>query len=414
MGSGVFISRFSKTAIRGLVVILSIALVALTSIGEADAKKAKKSGSATSNVPSVTRVDPMLGVPGDKLTVSGRNFVKGKNKMRVMLQRDGSKRRFTVLATAKSSKSLTFVVPNITPDLPTTMVPGTTGVTLVPLPTPYKIRLISKFGIGPQTKLGKSPTLGPAASGTADTSGAGDCDSDTVLNADDTDDDNDLLADTIELTIGTDTCLIDSDSDGPSDYYEYRVGYEFNGGPVLVYPARSPYPDPKTSDALKDYDGDGLQLFEEYDLWRMTGRMDRFYSDANQDSDADGIEDDEEDEDGDLMMNYVELRLFMSPDPYLSDVLWDTDGDGLCDGLDDQDHDGPPTAVANADCTTTIPVLPNGTDGTAPIDGDDNIYSNWYEWYTSTTLDEWYDPCVPSTYPTSPYCPHIPPHNGLP
>ncbi|MBI4897945.1 MAG: IPT/TIG domain-containing protein [Actinobacteria bacterium] len=414
MGSRVFISRLPKVATSGLLVVLSILLLALAVAGDADGKKAKKSASATSKVPSVTRVDPMAAVPGETLTVSGRNFVTGKNKMRVMLQRDGSKRRFTVLATAKTTKSLTFTVPNVTTDLPTTFTPGANGIQIVPVPTAYKIRLISKFGIGPQTKLGKSPTLSPASSGSSDTTGAGDCDADGVANASDTDDDNDLLADSEEFTIGTDPCAVDTDADGASDYFEYRVGYEYNGGPVLVYPARSPYPNPLKPDALQDYDGDGLQLFEEYDLWRMTGRMDRFYSDANQDSDADGVTDDEEDEDGDLLMNYVELRLFIPPGPHLSDVLTDTDGDGLCDGLDDQDHDGPPVAVANADCSTTIPILPNGNDGTPPIDGDDNIYSNWYEWYYSVTSDEWFKPCKPSPYPISPMCPHVGPHDGLP
>lgn len=150
--------------------------------------------------------------------------------------------------------------------------------------------------------------------------------------------------------------------------------------------------------------------------------MDRFYSDAKQDSDGDGIIDSAEDEDHDLLPNYTELTAFQGE----RDLNWlstDTDGDGLCDGLDDQDHDGHDVMagvpLSAYDCTTAVPN--NGPSGnpTSPVgsgdpdpskvDGDDNIYSNYYEWMTAgaspANAGDAYDPCLPSVYPVSPYCP---------
>lgn len=419
MSSGIQITRFPRTPTAILVLTSAIMLVFATIAADADAGKRAKRSAASKKAPVVTRVDPKEPKVGDKLTISGRNFVTGRNKMRVIFQRDGSKRRFTMRGTAKDSKTLTVIVPDVTADLLTNLTPGLDGgLVAAPIPSIYRLRLINKYGIGPQTRVGRSPKIGPREGG-ADSSAAGDCDLDNVANETDTDDDNDLLTDTEEATIGTDPCAGDSDGDGPSDYYEFRVALEWNGGPVLAYPKLAPFPNPLMPDGLKDFDGDGLLQSEEYMAWRFTGRMDRFYSDANQDSDGDGVFDDEEDEDGDLMMNWVELRLFISPYP-LDFVNTDTDGDGLCDGLDDQDHDGPPTAVAAGDCSTPVPNngpgdTPAGSGAGDPgplIDGDDSIYSNWYEWYSSVSGGEWYDPCQPSVYPTSPMCPHLPPHNG--
>ncbi|MBK5230202.1 MAG: hypothetical protein JJE27_03410 [Thermoleophilia bacterium] len=395
--------------------MLALTMFAVLATGAADAgKRARTSASATKKIPSIVRVKPRDAAVGDKLRITGKNFVKGKKKMRVLLQRGGSKRRFTVRGTATSSKSMTFVVPDITADLPTAQ--STSGtVTTSAVPAVYRIRLISKYGIGAQSKIGVSPTLGPAPSAAGDTSAAGDCDADGVPNSTDTDDDNDLLSDALEVTIGTDTCNADTDGDSVSDYYEYRVAFEFNGGPVLTYAHNTPYPNPLVPDSGVDHDGDGLTMLEEYQAWQSTGgRMDQFYDDASQTSITAGVTDDNQDVDHDLIPNLVELRKFGTGTYPLDWLANDTDGDGLCDGLDDQDHDGPPTPVAQADCTTPVPN--NGASDTPPgsgagdpgplIDGDDNVYSNWYEWYYGGDNSWFFDPCVPSAYPISPYCPY--------
>ncbi|MGH6622642.1 MAG: hypothetical protein ACREBN_01660, partial [Burkholderiaceae bacterium] len=246
----------------------------------------------------------------------------------------------------------------------------------------------------------------------------GDCDSDGVKNSADEDDDNDILPDASEMTIGTDVCKKDTDGDVVSDFYEYTVAFALNGGPVLPYPSLAPYPNPLVADS-GDYDDDRMTTLQEYEAWQYTGQMSRFYSDADRDSDGDGKIDPAEDEDGDLLPNHIEFY-------GMADLNWlrtDTDGDGLCDGLDDQDHDGPPTSLAAADCKAQVPnngpdpafpptdpsnTVPGGDPNPNKIDGDDNMYSNFYEWYNEgwdpDEVTAMYDACMPSGYPTSPYC----------
>ena len=76
-----------------------------------------------------------------------------------------------------------------------------------------------------------------------------------MLNRDQTDDDDDLLADDYEDDIGTDPCLADTDGDGVSDGYEYQSASDLNDdehqepNDSLPYPGKRPYPnalDPST------------------------------------------------------------------------------------------------------------------------------------------------------------------------
>ena len=56
----------------------------------------------------------------------------------------------------------------------------------------------------------------------------GDCDGDGVKNGADLDDDNDLLADALELRSLLDPCAADSDGDGVEDGFEYRSALDLN------------------------------------------------------------------------------------------------------------------------------------------------------------------------------------------
>lgn len=385
------------------------------------AKKSRSAASAKKKLPTISSVQPLRGAVIDSvLTIKGKNFVTGKNKMVIVFQRVGSKRRFSARATATTSRKATVRVPNVAGDL----IPDSSDRSGSPTENVFRLRAITKFGAA---KKVTGSAISPQIVLTADAQEVdprgpnGDCDGDKVANANDSDDDNDLLPDSTELAIATDTCSPDTDTDGASDYYEYRVAFEYNGGQdlVLPYPGLRPYPNPIVGDSGIDYDGDGMTALEEYKAWQYTGRMDRFYSDSDQTSLDPAITDGSLDEDNDRLPNLVELRVMRGGSPVrsLEYLRWDTDGDGLCDGLDDEDHDGPPTPLAMADCSSAVPnngpggsppTLTGGGDPNGLIDADDNIYSNWYEWYNSgATLSPApaiFNPCLPSGYPISPFC----------
>lgn len=381
-------------------------------------------------LPKITKVAPNTKVTvGKKLTLSGQNFVKGKKTLIVIFKRVGSKRTFTARGDASGKTRGTVVVPDVSGDLA-----GDENL--------FRLRVITKYGaakawtgtsISPRVILESKSVTPPAGGSLPPVSGTVpppivipptpvpvvvlDCDADGIPDGTDPDDDNDQLIDTIELTIGTEVCGKDTDSDGVDDWYEYRMAYIINGGPTLPYPGKLPWPNPLyDGDANEDHDQDKLTMLDEYTLWQYTGLMSHFYSDADADSDEDGKLDPAEDEDGDLLPNIVERDL-------INGANWldpDTDGDGLCDGLDDADHDGPPTSLGQADCVAQVPN--NGSPGGDPdplkIDGDDNIYSNFYEWYIAGAkfddAGDANDVCKPSTWPISPYCGEDQPWNPLP
>lgn len=408
---------FPNLLTTSIAIALAAALLLVLALGATQADAAAK------KLPKVTKVTPKTNVfVGKKLTLTGKNFVKGKKKLVVIFKRDGSKRRFTAQGTATSSTRATVVVPDVSGDL--LRATATTGVGK--LDNLFRLRAVTKYGAAKEwTGTSISPTIGEKSDSTKSVNPVvilpppppPDCDADGTPDSLDADDDNDLLIDTIELAIGTNVCAKDTDGDIATDYYEYTIAYAINGGPVLPYPKLMPYPNPIVGDD-GDYDNDKLTTVEEFKAWQYSGYTE-FYSDADADSDNDGIFDWAEDVDSDLLPNFVEANK-------MPDLYWlktDTDGDGLCDGLDDQDHDGPPTPLAEADCSTPVPnngpdpafpptdpsnTVPGGDPDLDMIDGDDNEYSNFYEWYNEGALadasDDMYDVCTPSIYPVSPYC----------
>ncbi len=217
-----------------------------------------------------------------------------------------------------------------------------------------------------------------------------DTDGDGILDSQDTDDDDDLLSDDTELKYHLNPRKADTDGDGVPDGYEFRAAKDLNGAAV-PYPAKKPWPNPlDRADVDSDFDGDGLALSQEHELWEHRGRPvtadDRLgeYSDGTQntggdmptsaqrpdgpdldilDRDRDGnLTDDERDADGDGLSNQVEfntsgtqswwkgafsdehpyaVRLFNNLDPTDPDTDGDVRGrDGFDDGHDDQDNDG--------------------------------------------------------------------------
>ncbi|MGH2907331.1 MAG: IPT/TIG domain-containing protein [Solirubrobacterales bacterium] len=398
--------------------LLSVALLLMLGSSDVNAKKATTSAS---KLPSITRIDPHKAKIGTTLTISGKNFVKGRKGVLVIFQRSGSKRKFSVVGKGLSTRTATVTVPDVSTDL------VQSNGSYPDDQNQYAARIVTKYGASKKfTSKTISPVfiLNPNVPAGDPAAPQADCDKDGIINSLDTDDDNDMLPDTTEQAIGTDLCNSDTDGDIASDFYEYTVLSQYNGSPPLNFPNLTSPSNPLVGDSGRDLDGDLLSAVEEYKAWRLTGLMSHFYSDAKQDSDNDGILDGAEDEDGDKIPNLIERDGFNDPSGSgaLDWLVNDTDGDGLCDGLDDQDHDGPPPTLAEADCTTAVPN--NGPGGTPPstsgagdpdgakIDADDNIYSNYYEWmhegFQYAPASEAYDPCTPSGYPTSPFCAELP------
>jgi hypothetical protein len=336
---------------------------------------------------------------GDKLTITGTNFIPGKHRTTVVFKRDRAKAVF-VRADTATGKTLVVTVPS-----------KLAGLLLVrngaQVPTHFRVRILARrFGLrftslkgspvvapgpGPNGTATNGPTAAagttsfggapgaPGATGAPGTVAATDTDGDGIPDAVDPDADNDGLDNATERAIGTDPLRADTDSDGVSDFFEYRSALDLNDNPgsVRPYPGKRPYPNPLDgSDTNTDYDGDGLTLGEEYRAWVYSGRPNPLnYSDGTKytggkiaaqpgqfDLDGNGlISDEEKDVDGDGLTNFDETHGRMNPQwwtiaydgshgplekPYpisfsgTSFVDPDTDGDGIPDGADDNDHDG--------------------------------------------------------------------------
>ena len=341
------------------------------------------SASAATPAPVIKSISPMRANVGDKLTVKGKNFIPGAGKTRVFFVRRGGG---TAFARADSASRTKLVV----------TVPAQLDKVLKGKSARVRIRVLTKK-FGKLTAARKSPIIGPAAAGTTDPGPTGpaapeaDCDADGTPNSVDTDDDNDLLSDTEETQLATDPCNADTDGDGVQDGYEYFSALDLNrtvlfgSRPPTPYPGKRPYPNPLFADADVDYDGDGLTLGQESQLWSVFGGHSTplNYSDGLQttvqtpapsdeilqqlDSTTFGnhyhdgwLDDGQRDADGDGLSNWDEYNGRMTAawwkDTYSEDPVEkpypnvtyagtspidpDSDGDGITDGADDQDHDG--------------------------------------------------------------------------
>src|SRR3954447_13868968 len=227
-------------------------------------------------LPVVTRVTPLRAAIGQRLEIRGRNFLRGRNRNTVVFKRDGGKAVF-VKASVGTTKLLLVALPaKLQEELVTQ---GGAAV-----PTRFRVRVLTKKFGKRFTPLSLSPVIAPApARGTAlpgsgsITQPDGDCDGDGILNKADANDDNDLLGDSEEVAIRTDSCKADTDGDGVEDGYEYKSAQDLNDdedqtpNTNLPYPGKRPYPNPLFADAGVDYDGDSLTLGEEYRLWKYVG-----------------------------------------------------------------------------------------------------------------------------------------------
>jgi hypothetical protein len=327
---------------------------------------------AATTYPTVSKIQPLnLGI-GEKLTISGKGYVSGKNRNTVVFKRGRRKAIFAKAETASRTKMTVVVPEKLRQQL--AVKDG------APIATKFRVRILAKRFGKAYTTLAKSPRIAPVGKltgpgGKVDPSA--DCDGDGIPDHIDTDDDNDTLTDDFEAFLRTDRCRADTDGDGMWDVWEYESALDLNRK-ALPYPGKRPHPNPLDGgDAMMDYDGDGLWMHQEHALWQAGGRPALLnYSDGDQatggdvpapgpgplghlDLDGDGwLTDDERDFDGDRLSNWTEangplqptwwqaVRPFKDETPYFNTYIGtemadrDTDGDGVVDGDDDQDFDG--------------------------------------------------------------------------
>jgi IPT/TIG domain len=219
--------------------------------------------------PSITRVTPMRISVGNVLTIRGRNFKKERRANTIIFRAPNGRTAFAKPRRASRTK-LVVVVPEAVSRL--LNVAGNRQ-----RPTRLKLRVLAgRFSNYTSRRLSPVVTaLGDGDGGPGGGSGGG---SAVKVCADDADHDNDLLPNDLELAIGTDACLVDTDLDGVEDGFEYESALALNHyprTPPLPYPGKRPYPNPLDSgDGLPkplgtdtDYDGDSITLREESMLW---------------------------------------------------------------------------------------------------------------------------------------------------
>jgi hypothetical protein len=224
----------------------------------------------SSAAPQITRVQPMRISVGGTLTITGRNFKSTRTKNTIIF-RAGDGRTAFVKPRRATSRKLVLVVPASVARL--LKVSNSRQ-----MPTRLKLRVLAgKFSKFTPKRL--SPVVTSAGSGDGGGGGGGGGgDTPTVCN-NSADHDGDLLANSLELQIGTDPCLADTDNDGMTDGWEYWAAKDLNVKAV-PYPGKRPFPnalDPGdgggagATSSKYDFDGDGLTTLEEYRAWRYTG-----------------------------------------------------------------------------------------------------------------------------------------------
>jgi hypothetical protein len=220
---------------------------------------------AATKTPTISKVTPKAANVGDTLTIRGRNFRKGKGKNTVLFKRDGGKALF-VKAGLSTAKQMTIAVPK---NLEKYM----SAKDGKPIATRFRLRVLSTKLSKAFTAVSKSPVIGPEQpKGTGDGAGG------VVTSDPNADTDGDGLTNGFETgVLKTDPAKADTDGDGVTDGYEYGSAVDLNNDDyrnpttVLPYPGKRPYPNPlDASDAETDFDGDGLDLNEEFALWKYT------------------------------------------------------------------------------------------------------------------------------------------------
>jgi hypothetical protein len=248
------------------IIITSLTLIAAALLVMPGIASAQTRGKTPA--PKITRVQPMRVTVGGLLTISGTNFKAKRGKNTVIFRARNGRTAFAKPRRATKRKLVVRV--------PAAVARLLNVANSSQRPTRLQLRVLAgKFSKFTPRRL--SPVVtGVGDGGPGGPGGPGG--TATVCN-NDSDHDNDLLANSVELGIGTDPCLADTDSDQMSDGWEYYAAKDLNIKAV-PYPGKRPFPnalDPTDGGGAGatfsniDFDGDGLTTLEEYRSWRYTG-----------------------------------------------------------------------------------------------------------------------------------------------
>ena len=261
-------ARIRPLSRRAVWMTALVALIASAAAGAA----APSAFAKKKRAPVITSIAPKDVAVGEKLTVRGRHFKRGRFKNTVVFKRAGARAVF-VKADVATRKMLRVTIP-------ATLQKYFALDNGNPRPTRFRLRVLArKFGKKFTSRRNSPLVSGPRPPAPPKESLAdGDCDFDRIANKLESDDDSDLLPDGTEAAIGTDPCKRDTDADGVEDGYEFQSAKDLNNdryrttnlSQILPYPGKRPYPNPLFGDANVDYDGDSLTLAEEQSLWRYT------------------------------------------------------------------------------------------------------------------------------------------------
>lgn len=232
-------------------------LACVLAIAPSGAAAAPSKGSKAQ--PKITRVLPMRVRVGDTLTIKGSGF-RARPRRNTVIFRSGSGRTAFAKPRRASRRKLVLRVPASVARL-LRVADGRQR------PTRLNLRVLA----GTFSKF-TPRRLSPVVVSATDTSGPGGKPGKPIVVCnDDSDHDNDLLSNSLELQVRTDPCLLDTDKDGTSDGWEYFSAKDLNTKAV-PYPGKRPYPNPlDPSDADADFDGDVLPAGIEFRLWRYSG-----------------------------------------------------------------------------------------------------------------------------------------------
>jgi hypothetical protein len=228
---------------------------------------------ATAPTPSITRVQPMRVSVGNLLTIRGNHFKAQRTRNTIIFRAPNGRTAFAKPRSATTRKLVLRVPASVARLL---NVSGSRQ-----RPTRLRLRVLS----GKFSKF-TPRRLSPVVTGVGDGDGTGGGDgggggggTTPPVCTSSADHDGDLLPNDLELSIGTDPCLADTDNDQMTDGWEFHAAKDLNVKAV-PYPGERPYTnalDPSDGGpagaraSTVDFDGDGLTSLEEYRAWRYTG-----------------------------------------------------------------------------------------------------------------------------------------------